>query len=208
MIWPAFHPPPTGGTVTSRSTLTFDTSGSAITDSMIYVHSGSGCSALCIEGNDNTLGPGLHASVTVAGLDVGEEVLIQLGSASPSDVGTGMLTISSSTPCPGTWALSVPCDTLTPHHLGGSGSLIDGIVACPLSSSGTTFGTGVGSGLRLQATGGPPGSFGFFLVAPGAGGSFDILEGVLRLEAPQGRYNASVAANQGLPQLKIQSLKI
>jgi hypothetical protein len=40
---------------------------------MIYVHSGSGCSALCIEGNDNTLGPGLHASVTVAGLDVGEE---------------------------------------------------------------------------------------------------------------------------------------
>ncbi len=27
MIWLAFHPPPTGGTVASRSTLTFDTSG-------------------------------------------------------------------------------------------------------------------------------------------------------------------------------------
>ena len=27
MIWPAFHPPLTGGTVASRSTLTFDTSG-------------------------------------------------------------------------------------------------------------------------------------------------------------------------------------
>ncbi len=64
-----------------------------------------------------------------------------------------------------------------------------------------SFGSGVGSDLHIEVADGPTGEFGFMLVSPDGSASLSLFSGVLCLGAPQGRYNPTIASNQGLPQL-------
>ncbi len=86
--------------------------------------------------------------------------------------------------------LSITCDPPLAHYLGGSVTLEASSFLSP----------GVG-GLHVEATGGPPNEFGFFLIAPTATSSLSVFNGTLCLDAPLGRYNNKIAGNQSLPQL-------
>jgi hypothetical protein len=81
------------------------------------------------------------------------------------------------------------CDPGQPHCLGGSVRL-----------GNSSFEPSAASGFHLEATGGPPLEFGFFLYASSAGSSLSVFNGLLCLDAPLGRYSSTVAGNQGLPQ--------
>ena len=67
--------------------------------------------------------------------------------------------------------------------------------------AGSAFGLAGGSGLHIDAAGGPPSEFGFVIMSSDGSASTNLFQGVLCLGTPQGRYNPQVAANQGLPQL-------
>ena len=86
--------------------------------------------------------------------------------------------------------LSIHCDPNSNHFLGDY---------VKLDSS--SFGSGTGSDLHLEATDGLPTQFGFFLIGGGGGGSIVQSNGILCLTSPIARYNGNVATNQGLPQL-------
>tara|TARA_R110002126_G_scaffold91744_6_gene218194 strand:- start:8479 stop:9513 length:1035 start_codon:yes stop_codon:yes gene_type:complete len=92
--------------------------------------------------------------------------------------------VSISTP-----GLEFPCDSL-PNTTGFQAELDT-----------SAFGSGAGSDLHLECTHGPPGAFGFFFVGQGIGPVINVFEGVHCLSQPTGRYNPTMAANQGLPQL-------
>tara|TARA_R110002073_G_scaffold220058_1_gene380266 strand:- start:964 stop:3018 length:2055 start_codon:yes stop_codon:yes gene_type:complete len=86
--------------------------------------------------------------------------------------------------------LSILCDPNNNHFQGDY---------VKLDSS--SFGSGTGSGLHLEAIDGPTTQFGFFLIGGGGGGSIVQSNGILCLTSPIARYNGNVATNQGLPQL-------
>ena len=65
----------------------------------------------------------------------------------------------------------------------------------------SSFGSGVGSDLHIEAIDGPAGEFGFVMLSTDASLNLAVFNGILCLGTPQGRYNPGVAANQGLPQL-------
>tara|TARA_R110002126_G_scaffold28337_5_gene94182 strand:+ start:5300 stop:6475 length:1176 start_codon:yes stop_codon:yes gene_type:complete len=82
------------------------------------------------------------------------------------------------------------CIQTSQHYAGG-------IVDLLASHTNTTQ----GAGLQLEAQGGPPGEFGFFLISPNSGSVTPLFNGVLCLGAPLGRFNSNVANNQGNPDL-------
>ena len=82
------------------------------------------------------------------------------------------------------------CDPAADHYLGD-------FVKLETSS----FGSGVGSGLHIEAIDGPADEFGFLLASPDGSASLAIFQGVFCLGAPQGRYNPNAATNQGNPSL-------
>ena len=175
----------------------FDTEGSTeTTNTRLSLHTGDGCSATCIASDDDSGAvPASSSLLTLVGAPAGETYLIQLGSwSSASPTGSGVLNVTNMLgACPSTCGLSgfIGCSPASPHYLGGSATL--------LSSS--FFFNGSGSGLHLECTDGPPGEFGFFMIAADHNGSLPLFNGVLCLSSPQGRYNPQIAANQGLPQL-------
>ena len=181
------------------NTWTFDTSGSSMSDTVMQIHRGSDCGAVCIEGNDDAFGPGSHSVTQGVNLFAGEQVLIQVGSAALGDVGDGILNISGAAPCASSSIVQFGCQPASLHHQGGSVTLASSTptTSCVFLPSVPVIGTG----LHLEATGGPPGAFGFFLMAAGDSGWLSIFNGVLCLDTPMGRYNSLIATNQGLPQL-------
>ena len=84
----------------------------------------------------------------------------------------------------------VACDPASNHHEGN-------YVKLDTSS----VGSGVGSGLHIEALDGPDGEFGFVVMSSDGSASVNLFNGVLCLGSPQGRYNPSTSTNQGLPQL-------
>jgi hypothetical protein len=78
------------------------------------------------------------------------------------------------------------------------------ILACSFGGAtlaSSTLGSGWASGLRIECQGGPPDEFAIVLVSSDGLGSLPVGTGTLCLGAPIGRYNAHIAANQGLPDL-------
>ncbi len=63
----------------------------------------------------------------------------------------------------------------------------------------SSFGTGIGSGVHIEATDGPISEFGFLLGSAGGAGFNPIYSGILCLQLPTGRYNGNIANNQGVP---------
>jgi hypothetical protein len=53
--------------------------------------------------------------------------------------------------------------------------------------------------LRIDASNGPLGAFGFVLLSAGASTGSTVFNGALCLDLPMGRYNSQVAGNQGSP---------
>lgn len=144
----------------------------------LAVYQGTDCNAVCIEAD---LFPLLWPQVDLFGVTAGDAFLIQVGDV----VGDCRISVSS----PGQPTTMV-CTSPEAHYQGGSVTLNE-----------STFGSGVESGLHLEATNGPMGEFGFVIGSLGLGGSLPIFEGFLCLASPLGRYNSSVAANMGIPGL-------
>jgi hypothetical protein len=65
----------------------------------------------------------------------------------------------------------------------------------------SSFGSGNGSDLHIEAIDGPASEFGFMLVSADASAMLNVFEGIFCLGAPQGRYNPNAATNQGNPSL-------
>lgn len=84
----------------------------------------------------------------------------------------------------------VGCDPAQDHYLGD-------YVKLDTSS----FGSGIGSDLNLQATDGPANEFAFVIVSADGTAQINVFNGVLCLGTPQGRYNPFTATNQGFPQI-------
>ena len=152
----------------------------------ISVHLGNDCSATCLAQQD----PVACGAPFVFSAVAGEDYLIQIGATysllgpgSSSFPGTLEIGLASA-PCPAP-VLTIECDPANAHYLGGIATLSD-----------STVGTVAPSGLHLECTGGPVGEFGFFLVGPGANSPILVFQGILCLDAPNGRYSATVAANQ------------
>jgi len=172
----------------------FDTEGSTgVTNTRLSVHRGDLCSAVCIASDgDSGVMPATSSSLTTP-LLAGDRCLIQLGSwSSTSARGSGVLNVTNMTgPCPGSCGFDTACSPASQHYLGGRATLLNSSI----------FVSSAGYGLHLECTDGPPGEFGFFMIAADHNGSLPIFNGVLCLSSPQGRYNPQIAANQGLPQL-------
>jgi hypothetical protein len=75
--------------------------------------------------------------------------------------------------------VTVVCDPANTHTQGSYTKLDNSILGPP---------GGALSGLHLEATDGPAGEFGYFLVSSGASASLAISNGILCLDSPQGRY--------------------
>jgi hypothetical protein len=86
--------------------------------------------------------------------------------------------------------ITIFCDPASQHHEGAYVSLDP-----------STFGSGVGSDLHIEAINGPVDEFGFVIMSSDGSANLNIFNGVLCLGNPQGRYNPQVATNQALPQL-------
>ena len=91
--------------------------------------------------------------------------------------------------------------TGTPGGINAFGGFSVGNLTSSIQLNFATTDVGRGSDLHLECTHGPPGAFGFFFVGQGIGPVINVFEGVHCLSQPTGRYNPTVAANQGLPQL-------
>ncbi len=103
----------------------------------------------------------------------------------------GSMAVAAEVPGPGAGSpLSILCDPNSNHHQGDYVKL-----------NTSSFGSGTGSGLHIEATDGPTSQFGFLLIGGGGGGSIVQSNGILCLTSPIARYNGNVATNQGLPQL-------
>jgi hypothetical protein len=83
--------------------------------------------------------------------------------------------------------LEISCDPAQDHYLGNYVKL-----------DGSSFGSGVGSGLHIDAVDGPADEFAFVLISPDGSANINVFNGVLCLGNPQGRYNPNSATNQGL----------
>jgi hypothetical protein len=156
-------------------------------DTVLQVHQGTSCASTCLAWNDDdtTTCPGCapRSRILLTGVAAGDTFLIQIGGAPGIGGGPGVLIISNCGP-------TTVCNPANPNISGRSTTLIPSYY--------TT--SGMGAGLHLEATCGPPGQFGFFLVSAGAGSALPIWMGILCLDMPIGRYNANSAANQ-FPQL-------
>jgi len=82
--------------------------------------------------------------------------------------------------------IDIECDPNATHSDGTSAKLDT-----------SSFQSGVGSGLHLNATDGPVGEFGSVLVSYDGSQVIPVFGGVLCLGNPQGRYNPHAATNQG-----------
>ncbi|MCA9000682.1 MAG: hypothetical protein KDB61_02080, partial [Planctomycetes bacterium] len=82
-------------TATAAGTLTVDTEGSSF-DTQIAVHSGIDCAAVCID-NDDDDGTGLLSSLTIPGVNIGDQFVIQVGGYGTAS-GAGLLNVTVSTP--------------------------------------------------------------------------------------------------------------
>jgi hypothetical protein len=162
-------------------------------DSRLSIHAGSDCSATCLQSDDDSGSSPPNSSLSViTSTFPGDAYLIQLGSwSSSSSFGPGLLNITRlQGPCPATSSIAISCDPALPHYAGGTAKLDT-----------SAFGSGRGSGLRLQATDGPAGEFGFFLVSAAATSNLSVFNGTLCLDSPTARYNVQVATNQLNPSL-------
>lgn len=178
-----------------------DTVGSSMADTIMHVHAGNDCSAVCIEGNDDAFGPNSQSQVLLFGVQAGDEFLVQMGSKDPADMGVGFLNVVKSPVAPSCIYASF-CDPANPHAGGGTVTLTEGVSCqCDAGPGISFFGTGIGSDLHLGATGGPEDAFGFFIVSETATSNLVIFEGILCLDAPQARYSPQIATNSGLSQL-------
>lgn len=159
-----------------------------VTNTKRNLHLLGDCSANCVSGIDDTFFSPFQFAANVA---EGDELLIQIGSTIPGDTGAGTVEIlNTAGPCAACGCTTPLCIPPNPHYLGGSVTLAN-----------SSYPSGVGSDLHIEATGGPAGEFGFVLVSAGGNLNLSIFQGVLCLEAPQGRYNPSIAANSGIPAL-------
>ena len=173
----------------------FDTTGSTgFDDSRLSVHLGADCTATCVASNDDIdTGAGNYLSqVDLIGLVAGDTYLVQVGTWNDGEeTGDGLLNITNTSgACP---TANVLCDPANNHNQGGSVSLT------------ATFGTGIGSGLHIDASGGPTlgpvASWGFFLVSASGTASGPLMNGILCLDEPMARYAPQTAATQGIPGL-------
>ncbi len=181
-------------TVPCNGDYLFDTMSSpVITDTRLSVHFGADCSATCVASNDD-FGGSLLSELTIPGLLAGDTYLIQVGNwnddTNNSPFGDGVLSIANiSGSCPSS-SITVACDPASPHYLGNYAKM-----------DSSSFGSGIGSDLHLEVTDGPAGEFGFILVSLNSSANLAIFNGVLCLGSPQGRYNPTIATNQGNPAL-------
>jgi len=164
-----------------------------VQDTIISIHTGSDCSATCLANNDDIDAANFLSTVIVNGVLASDSLLIQVGMWDENLLsGPAALTITNlSGACPTQGILAVGCTPASPH--------LGGLAATMVTS---TFALGqTPSGLQIQVTDGSSGEFGFILMSGGQSGSLAIFNGVLCLDAPQGRYNPQIASGQGLPQL-------
>lgn len=150
------------------------------------VHFGNDCNATCFQGIDDSF---FNPFIWVFNMSAGDQLLIQIGGSPGGSTGSGILdVVNMVAPCPP--SPTITCDPAQPHYLGGTADL-----------STSTLGAATPSGLHLECTDGPAGEFGFFLVSSGDSLVLPVFQGILCLDAPQGRYNPSIAGNQGIPAL-------
>lgn len=176
-------------TVPCDGDFVIDTEGTGATDTRINVHLGSDCTATCYEGDDDG-GTGLLSSLVVTGALAGDSLLIQVGNfaASNANVPINLNINRVGSAC--NIGIVVTCDPANDHYLGNNAKLDT-----------SYLGSGVLSGLHIEAIDGPASEFGFVIVAANATGSASVFEGVLCLNLPIGRYDPNNATNQGNPAL-------
>ena len=166
---------------------------SPVFDTKLNVHLGTGCSATCLDANDDadTFGGNLLSRIDLVGATVNDTYLIQLGTWSDDTLrDTGVLSIERLGPECGAGVITVECDPAA-QHTGGTTAKIDS----------SYFGGPVGTGLHLDAIDGPVNQFAFFLVSGTRSVTLPVFDGILCLGGSQGRYSNNIATNQGLPQL-------
>ena len=159
-------------------------------DTAMNLHLGSDCSAVCItgDGDGSVICGGLNVDLTWTAAE-DADYLIQIGHWSDGEISGDLEILLNTTPCPAD-GITVSCDPNSDHYAGDYVKL-----------GTSSFGSGVGSGLHLEATDGPDGEFGFFIVSASATSTIPVFNGILCLDALTARYNSQVASNQGLPQL-------
>tara|TARA_R110002072_G_scaffold69483_8_gene168453 strand:- start:1090 stop:3252 length:2163 start_codon:yes stop_codon:yes gene_type:complete len=149
-------------------------------DAALNLHAGDGCSATCLESDL------VNPNITLVNLAEGDPILIQVGEIDPG-AGPNTLIIECASACS---PISVLCDPASDHFQGDYVKLN--------TSYHHAF---AGSPFHIDATDGPSGEFGFVLVSATPNAGMNVLNGVLCLDLPMGRYNPQIATNQGLPQL-------
>lgn len=148
-------------------------------DTSISVHAGGDCTATCLASTSNGGSIPGAARLELFGVTAGSSYLIQVGaSLGTIQGGRGLLTIARDGLSCDAGLITLLCDPAVPHFLGGSVTL-----------ESSSFGSGVGCDLHLEAHDGPPGEFGIMLVASDASVAFSIFNGTLCLNVPQGRYD-------------------
>jgi hypothetical protein len=83
-------------TATVAGTLTIDTEGSSF-DTQLAIHTGIDCAAVCLD-NDDDDGTGLLSTITVPGINIGDQFVVQVGGYNGS--GLGLLNVAVSTAPP------------------------------------------------------------------------------------------------------------
>tara|TARA_R110002126_G_scaffold6119_7_gene32221 strand:+ start:3080 stop:5338 length:2259 start_codon:yes stop_codon:yes gene_type:complete len=159
----------------------------------VSVYAGDDCGATCLEGSDSVAiscaAP--NPAEVVFSTNQGMPFLLQVGAWSENSGEESFdIVIAQLGPTCTAGTITPGCGPGNPHHLGASATLLTSF-----------FGSGSGSGLRLECTNGPAGEFAFFMISPSANASLNVFNGVLCLDAPQGRYNPNVATNMNAPQL-------
>jgi len=152
-----------------------------------------------LEGLAADSGGEYQLSSSTAGLVAGDRVRFQGG------VDTNFITFCFG-PLAGllvneTWSFDPSCDVgadpitvlCDPNndHSGGEYIKLDG----------SSMGSGVGSGLHINAVDGPVNQFAFVIMSMDGSATTPVFGGILCLANPAGRYNPTAATNQGLPQL-------
>jgi hypothetical protein len=170
-------------TVPCHGDYVLDTLGTSIPEIKLNLHFGADCSAVRMEGNDDDN----PSHVTLVGVFAGETYLIQTGGFAVATLeGDGMLNITRVPGGCSSVSIAPACDPANPHYQGG---------AVTLATS--TFGSGVGSDLHLEAIDGPVDEFGFFPVSADGSGSASASDGVPCLVNPTARNNPQVVTNTG-----------
>ena len=108
-------------TANSAGDFQFDTCGSGY-DTRIALHDGTDCNATCLGDNDDNVGAcgagTLQSSVTLVGLGIGDQVLVQVGGYE-ANVGPATLNVTDATPPPPAPSNN---DCSTPDSLNGEGA--------------------------------------------------------------------------------------